>query len=227
MNLNTFGGAIRPGRYDAIIAHGYCRMEDGVRFTTLVVRGTVEASADITGSIVMQSGELLCQGDLDAETIHGNGDIEVKGSLRCGSMSMTGRLAVQGPLDVGSDLTLLGAFSGNTAIVAGKATFLGHCDIGSIDATEVVSKPIRTAMFERFGMKEYLEPSRIGLVDADLAKLHWTVCHKAITDQLELTGHCRVGELVCFDSFRHDVTSSAAAIHFIDDEADGPQRKVA
>ncbi|KFI46658.1 hypothetical protein GA0061078_0411 [Bifidobacterium bohemicum] len=227
MILNSFGGLIQPGDYDVVVAQGWCQLKAGVRFATLIIRGVVIAGACNGGRIIMQSGVLSCDGDLTVDSIEGQGNLDIHGSLRCGRITLTGEMTVTSRIQSGSSVVVFGMLEAESLCTPGDVRMIGHCSIGSIDACHLVVKPIRSAMFERFDMKKYLTPSRFDLIEAQVAQVHWIRCRKIVADDVELTGHSDIRELVYAERFRRDVSSSVELTRFIGDPAYRNQRKVA
>jgi cytoskeletal protein CcmA (bactofilin family) len=227
MKLNTFGGVVRRGNYDAIIAQGWCRFEHGVTFNNLIVRGVVEIESCQGGQVVMQSGVLHCNGDLNVDAIEGTGNVEIHGSLRCQRIALTGSMICEDMIRTDANVEVYGAIQTRSLTTPESTRIIGHGIIDSIDVRHLDVKPIHSAMFERFGLKEYLTPSCFELIEADTAQLHWVQCRKIVADTIELTGSSKVGEVVYTKRFRHDASSSSTLTRLIGLPTHSRHRRVA
>lgn len=208
MNLNTFGGIIRAGRYDAIITHGTSTLEPGVRFRMLIIHGVVETTECAGGTVVFDSGMLICSGDMAVGDIQGHGRCHVSGGLRCESMQFTGEMAVNGSLRCQGMLRIVGCTHASSIISRESLKLIGHGESPLLRADHIIIKPMRSAMFERFEMHDYMGKSEIRKAEAHSVRLWSCDCDKITGENVQLNAHSQAKEVIYVNDLSYDRSSN-------------------
>ncbi|WEV71792.1 hypothetical protein [Bifidobacterium sp. ESL0790] len=231
MNLNTFGGVIKAGHYDVIIAHGTSTLEPGVRFRTLVIHGVVDTAECVGGAVVFDSGMLTCSGDVDVEDIQGHGRCHVAGGLRCETMRFIGEMNVNGGLRCRGALRIVGYAHASSIAAREGLKLVGRGESPLLRAHHIVVKPIRSAMFERFGMRDYIGKSEIHSAEAHSVRLWNCDCGKITAENVQLNAHTSAKEVIYGNDLNYDRSSNVIMMRRVrDDEGERDveaQRKVA
>ncbi|MDF7663739.1 hypothetical protein PT282_03525 [Bifidobacterium sp. ESL0763] len=229
MNLNTFGGPIRAGRYDVIVVNGACTLERGVRFSTLVVRGVLDCPECVGGAVLFESGTLACGGGMEVGDIHGHGRCDVAGGLRCHAMRFTGEMRVRETLECQAGARIVGLARASDVRAGGDLRLVGRLEVVSLTARDIVVKPIHSAMFERFGMREHIGRSAIARAEARGVRLWNCECGRICGGTIRLSAHSQAKEVIYEDDLGYDRSSEVMLMRRVRDE--GPeleaQRKVA
>ncbi|WEV52170.1 hypothetical protein [Bifidobacterium sp. ESL0704] len=212
MNLNTFGGTIKGGDYGVLIVHGNARMYENVTFDTLVVQGILQAAFCRGRRIVMEGGMLNCSSRLVSDSLAGHGRISAKQCICSRRIDLTGEIKTDHGLYVKTTARVNGLVEAKS-LTATDARITGHATIGEYaEADRLEIRPIRTTMFERFGMKGYLKPSSIPRITADNVVLCSTISQKIEAGYVSLHDHTHVEKVIFDDDLRFDRTSSVKLI---------------
>ncbi|WEV45953.1 hypothetical protein OZX62_05645 [Bifidobacterium sp. ESL0690] len=231
MNLNTFGGYIKGGDYDVLITHGNAMMREDVTFDTLVVKGILQTTVCRGRRIVMDGGILNSSREIVSDSLSGHGRICAQQHISTQKIAFIGDMETNSRLTVEQGIRVNGSINAKS-LVTPRAKITGHTRIAECAETgKLEIKPIHTAMFERFGMNEYLEPSNIQRINATNVVLCNTNCQKIDAGYVALSGHTHVERVIYEGDLRLDKTSSVRLIEhrwdMEDDEDDELQRKVA
>ncbi|WEV66677.1 hypothetical protein OZX72_05230 [Bifidobacterium sp. ESL0769] len=231
MNLNTFGGNIKGGDYEVLITHGNAVMQEDVTFDTLVVKGILQTSVCRGRRIVMDGGILNSSGEIAADCLSGHGRICAQERICSRRIAFIGDMETASQITVEEAIHVKGSVDAES-VNASTIRITGHANIkGSAESNKLEIKPIRTAMFERFGMNEYLEPSNIQRINATNVVLCNTNCQKIDAGYVALSGHTRVERVIYEGDLKLDRSSRVRLIEHrwdMDEDEDGElQRKVA
>lgn len=229
MNLNTFGGYIKDGDYDVIIAQGTTVLSSSVTFDTLLLKGIMRANGCKGRQIRLDGGMLDGSGSIDAETLNGHGHIHMRGSIRVNCLNFIGEIITDNHLRCHGALNTTGrltchSFQSDSSRIEGHARITGTSIADSFEIAALYS-----AMFERFEMLDYLEPSTIQGIEANTVTLNHTVCDNIKADTVRLSGNTRVRKVRYEHNLDLDRTSNATLIerNWRSDSAPELQRKVA
>ncbi|MCO6558209.1 MAG: hypothetical protein J6575_02030 [Bifidobacterium sp.] len=229
MNLNTFGGCIRGGDYDVLIVHGNAAINENVTFDTLVVKGILQTSICKGRRIVMDGGILNSSGKIVADSLSGHGRICAQQHISSRNVAFIGELETHSRLIVKESIRLKGLIKAES-LIASKAKVTGHTNIERYAETDRLEiAPLRTTMFERLGMNEYLEPNNVQRIEATNVMLCDTICQKINAGYVTLSGSTRVEKVTYDGDLRLDRTSSVRIIEprWNIDQDEDLQRKVA
>ncbi|WEV63342.1 hypothetical protein [Bifidobacterium sp. ESL0732] len=212
MNLNTFGGYIKGGNYDVLITHGNAVMQENVRFDTLVVKGILQTSACRGRRIVIDGGMLNSSGEIVFDSLSGHGRICTQQHISARNIAFIGEMETYSRLAVKESIRVSGSVKAKS-LVASKAKITGHTSIKEyIETGRLEIAPIRTTMFERFKMNEYLGPNSIQRIKAMDVILRNTICEKIDADYVVLSSHTHVEKVLYDDDLRLDRTSTVRLI---------------
>ncbi|WEV68487.1 hypothetical protein OZX73_04055 [Bifidobacterium sp. ESL0775] len=229
MNLNTFGGYIKDGDYDVIITHGNAVLSERAIFDTLVVEGILQTGTCQGRRIVLEGGMLSSSSGIIADSISGHGSVHAATSLRAAQIDFTGDLASDRLLSATGRIRVKGSVEAQV-FRAQDANVTGHIRVQDhLEAERIEVSRLHTAMFERFGMDEYLKPNEIQGIEARTVTLRNTVCGDITADTVRLAGNSHAQKVKYDNDLRLDRTSSVTVIEhrWKEDEDDEPQRKVA
>ncbi|WEV73337.1 hypothetical protein OZX74_05130 [Bifidobacterium sp. ESL0798] len=229
MNLNTFGGFIKGGNYDILITHGNAVLQENAKFDTLVVKGILQTSTCQGRRIVIDGGMLNASGEIIADSLSGHGSVCARQRICARNIVFIGKMKTSMQITVKETIQVNGTIDAKS-LTSSTAKLIGHTDIKECTETgRLETVPIRTAMFERFGMDEYLGPSNIKRIVATNVALCDTICQKIDAGYVTLSGHAHVEKVIYDGDLRLDKTSSATLIEhrWAEDEDGRLQRKVA
>lgn len=229
MNLNTFGGYIKDGNYDVIIAQGTTVLSPSVTFDTLLLKGIMRADGCTGRQIRLEGGMLDGSGTIDAKCLSGHGHIHMSGSIQVNQIDFIGELITDDQLRCHGTLNVTGlmtchSFQSERCHIAGHVRI---ADTAKVDSFEIAT--LYSAMFERFGMPDYLKPSQIQGIEANTVILNHTVCDSINADTVRLSRNTHVGRVRYKQNLDLDRTSNVTLIErdWRRDKAPELQRKVA
>lgn len=229
VNLNTFGGYIKDGNYDVIIAQGTTVLSPSVTFDTLLIKGIMRANGCTGRQIRLEGGMLDGSGSIDADCLSGHGHIHMSGSIQVNRIDFIGELIVDDQLRCDGTLNATGLLTCHS-FQSQRSHIAGHVRIADTSKAirfEIAS--LYSTMFERFGMLDYLKPSTIQGIEANTVILNHTVCDSINADTVRLSGNTRVGKVRYEQNLDLDRTSNVTLIesNWRRDNTPELQRKVA
>lgn len=229
MNLNTFGGYIKDGNYDVIIAQGTTVLSPSVTFDTLLLKGVMRANGCTGRQIRLEGGILDGSGSIDAGCLSGHGYIHMSGSIQVNRIDFIGEIIADDQLRCRGTLSTTGlltchSFQSQRSQIAGHARI---ADTAKADNFEIAA--LHSTTFERFGMHDYLKPSTIQNIEASTVILNHTVCDSINAGTVRLSNNTRVEKVRYEQNLDLDRTSNVTLIerNWKRDNAHELQRKVA
>ncbi|WEV41396.1 hypothetical protein OZX57_04890 [Bifidobacterium sp. ESL0682] len=229
MNLNTFGGLVKDGDYDVLITHGNAVLSEHATFDTLVVKGILQTGICQGRRIILDGGLLSSSSDIISDSISGHGSIRASASIRSTHVDFIGDLICNQHLAIRERIRVNGLVD-TRSFQARNANIIGHINVHKhLEADSLSVQPMHTAMFERFGMSEYLKPNEIEGIEARTVTLSNTICGSIIADTVCLSGNTHARKVLYDDDLKLDRTSSVTVIEhpWKEEDDDGLQRKVA
>ena len=207
MDIHSDTGVIGSGDYDTVVAETFCRLDDNVRFGTLLARGDLSAS-DITGGrLVSQAAHISCARDLLVHQVHGSGRLDVTGDIICDSLSFDGTVRCAGRIRCSGDLTVHGTLVNTHQVSADTMRVDGVVTAAEVRARLLRLHPLISGILSRFDMDEFDGGRIASKVIADEVDAQGLVCRALSAERATLVDGCHIDAVTCENELTSDDSS--------------------
>lgn len=209
MNLTLADGHIRPGHYECLDVVGDTRVDDGVVFDVMLMRGRMSAHR-LRGGVLRMDGELLATDSIDVELLSGNGSIEAGGGIRTRRLEFVGDLKARERIKVLTDLDVSGSLVSAAPMSAEHISVYGVLEARDLCASgDVRIRPFETLMLRWGCFRQYDRHSTADTIRCRALDAKDLSCRSVVANTVDLRGASDVQDVRCLTTLSMDRGATA------------------
>lgn len=203
-NLTSMHGIIHAGSYDTLTLNGPHKLEMGVTFRTLILRGDVSCERLTGNEIICISGHITCSGDIHVAKIQGHGSIRASKGITCELIDFSGNIFTSGSIYCERSATISGLLKNSTLIATDILHVQGVVYAQLIHAKVIDIAALDSKLFAMFAMFDYSGTSHIMTVNTAQLKATGLVSQLVHVNSAILRNHCDIEHIVYRNELDYD-----------------------